>query len=567
MNKGFRLAQDRKSNKTFIPVVKRETDEPPPIIVAIVGPAKVGKSTLVRSLVKHYTKQKMNRVDGPITVVSGKYRRITFIECPNDLNSMIDIAKVADLVLLMVDASFGFEMEVFEFLNVAQVHGMPRVMGVLTHLDLVPVGDKQKKIKTKLKHRFWTELYQGAKLFYLSRLAQEGQYMNQEISNLARFISVIKFRPIMWRQNHPYVLVDRVEDLTDPEELSKNKKTDRTVALYGFSRGAHMNPSYHVHIAGVGDFVPSSVTHLPDPAPLPKEQKKRSLNQKERILYAPLTGQGGFMYDKDAVYLDVDKAEHDGPREGEEYLSKMADANLQAKMKESGGELLTLLAGGNEVERRPANFEGEEDDDDDDSEEDDNSREEEEESEDEIEGLERREVASDSDGEGEDFDANEMDGKLLEMQQELEGSDAESEDDLAFKNEMHTRASNSFYARQSSSVNLKALVYDTDPTKLQENTEKSEVGDFFVKIMEKSSEINDKDETKKPFIATNAIDDEDDILSRVEQLAAMIKDSFVTGDWGEEDAEKLLEEDDALYGDFEDLEKSLDDESGKKSLG
>lgn len=35
---------------------------------------------------------------------------MTFIECNNDLNSMIDIGKVVDLVLLMVDGSFGFEM-------------------------------------------------------------------------------------------------------------------------------------------------------------------------------------------------------------------------------------------------------------------------------------------------------------------------------------------------------------------------------------------------------------------------------------------------------------------------
>jgi hypothetical protein len=32
------------------------------------------------------------------------------MECNNDLNSMIDLAKVADLVLMIIDASFGFEM-------------------------------------------------------------------------------------------------------------------------------------------------------------------------------------------------------------------------------------------------------------------------------------------------------------------------------------------------------------------------------------------------------------------------------------------------------------------------
>lgn len=43
------------------------------------------------------------------------------IECNNDINSMIDIAKIADLVFLLIDGSFGFEMEIFEFLNICQV--------------------------------------------------------------------------------------------------------------------------------------------------------------------------------------------------------------------------------------------------------------------------------------------------------------------------------------------------------------------------------------------------------------------------------------------------------------
>jgi ribosome biogenesis protein BMS1 len=51
------------------------------------------------------------------------------MECNNDINSMIDVAKVADLVLLLVDASFGFEMEIFEFLNICQVKLMEQYSG------------------------------------------------------------------------------------------------------------------------------------------------------------------------------------------------------------------------------------------------------------------------------------------------------------------------------------------------------------------------------------------------------------------------------------------------------
>jgi hypothetical protein len=35
---------------------------------------------------------------------------LTFINCNNDLNSMIYIGKIDDLVLFMVDGSFGFEV-------------------------------------------------------------------------------------------------------------------------------------------------------------------------------------------------------------------------------------------------------------------------------------------------------------------------------------------------------------------------------------------------------------------------------------------------------------------------
>ena len=63
-------------------------------------------------------------------------------------------------MLLLIDASFGFEMEIFEFLNIAQVHGFPKIMGVLTHLDLMKNNKSLKKIKKKMKQRFWTEVYQ-----------------------------------------------------------------------------------------------------------------------------------------------------------------------------------------------------------------------------------------------------------------------------------------------------------------------------------------------------------------------------------------------------------------------
>lgn len=128
---------EKEQSKLHVPLVNRTPDdEPPPVIIAVVGPPgvcapefdffslfisllQVGKTMLIKSLVRRYTKHTLSEVKGPITVVSGKKRRLTFIECNSDLNSMIDVGKIADLILLMIDGSFGFEM-VNEFISIAK---------------------------------------------------------------------------------------------------------------------------------------------------------------------------------------------------------------------------------------------------------------------------------------------------------------------------------------------------------------------------------------------------------------------------------------------------------------
>ncbi|XP_003390922.1 PREDICTED: ribosome biogenesis protein BMS1 homolog, partial [Amphimedon queenslandica] len=225
-----RRTLDINEKRNRLPQVDRTPVEPPPVLIAVVGPPKVGKTTLINGLVKHFTHHTVSKNQGPVTLVSGKKRRITFIECNNDINTMIDIAKVVDLVLLLVDASFGFEMETFEFLNILQTHGFPRVMGVLTHLDMMKKNKNLRRLKKKLKQRFWTEIYQGAKLFYLSNI-RHGQYMKNELHNLGRFISVTKFKPLDWQSSHPYLIADRMEDLTSPDSIKEDPLCNRTISV------------------------------------------------------------------------------------------------------------------------------------------------------------------------------------------------------------------------------------------------------------------------------------------------------------------------------------------------
>ena len=364
----------------------------------------------------------------------------------------------------------------------------------------------------------------------------------------------------MWRQNHSYVLCDRIEDLTDPAQIETEPKSDRKIALYGFMRGANMNPSNQVHIPGVGDFTPTDVAMLPDPCPLPKTIKKRSLNQKERLVYAPLTGHGGLLYDKDAVYLDTE-IKNDEKRDGDDLLDKLRNPELAEledvnNVEESG---LTLVKGGMSIARRAVPdqkivFN--------ELSEDENV----EESDEEIEAPEG--MASDSETDDEPMEVNEEDAETIrQIQKEIEGNEEEDEEDVSefrWKDGMHERASSAFYSRQNSSVSLKQIVYGDVKQELEKKSEdQSEVGGLFIKIMEKSTNLDERDETVP--IQNEMIQDKEKIVERIEELRAQIKDFFVTGDWGDDDATRLLRDDDAfddeeLFGDFEDLEKSEADE-------
>jgi ribosome biogenesis protein BMS1 len=597
-----RRKADIQSKKQHVPQVDRTPVEPPPIVVAVVGPPKVGKTTLVRGLIKNWTRQSVREIKGPVTVVSGKSRRVTLLECPSEMSAMIDVAKVADLVLLLVDASFGFEMEVFEFLNICQVHGFPRIMGVLTHLDTFKNVKRMRSTKKQLKHRFWTEIYQGAKLFYLSGLVN-GSYPKMEIHNLARFISIMKFHPLQWRSTHPYCVTDRMEDLTDEEMLRQNEKVDRRVSLYGYVRGTHLKPQSKVHIPGCGDFRLDDVSVLSDPCPLPEQLKKRSLSEKERLVYAPMSGLGGIVYDKDAVYIETHHKsgeQQDEKKPSNEIILSLMETQHTVDSKMEASQL-TLVKGGVPITsaridkepsvdhshslpddgryRRKAVFlDGKtnesinnSDTDSDFSGEfqeklqartkqrmrggkggpennisvesvevdDDDTASDESESNDKYELDDNNDNDDNDDDDNYDDDDDKLDDKHESSQEDL----------VRWKTNLFEEAASAFRRRQKADINMQKLVYGKDNSDSDNEGETdSEVGGLFTRRKStKDSLMHQEDDSSAG--QTTAHNWTDELIAQVKRLTC------VTGQWSEdEDAATRLAQDEELYGEFEDLE-------------
>ncbi|CAL8089317.1 unnamed protein product [Calicophoron daubneyi] len=334
--KAARLVQrtlDHQMRKQHVPQSVHIVDAPPPIVIALVGPPKSGKTTLLKSLIKHFAHQSISVIKGPLTVVVGKKVRLTFIECGCDINSMLDAAKIADVVLLVVNVRAGLEMYHFEFINMLQVHGLPRVIPVLNHLDTFKDSSSSRALRRKIKQRLWVDL--NSKIFLLTRFQPKkyaahdrnstndqgvaGDYLLAEVRRLARMIVVKIPRVTDWRASHPYLLVDRLEDITEHGSVSDNPPTDRTVTMYGWVRGAPLPPaltSPGMHIAGLGDFALADCTRQPDPCPLPSQvvqsqstsstgRPSRHLAERDRKIYAPMSSLGGVLFDRDATYIDL----------------------------------------------------------------------------------------------------------------------------------------------------------------------------------------------------------------------------------------------------------------------
>ena len=120
-----------------------------------------------------------------------------------------------------------------------------------------------------------------------------------------------QFRPLIWRNTHPYVIVDRHEDLTNPNDVEEDPECDRSVAFYGYVRGTSLKPTTKVHLVGVGDYNMSEMSLLPDPCPIPeKESERTSLKKKDSLIFAPMSNVGMVSFDNDAVYIDIGRVNY-----------------------------------------------------------------------------------------------------------------------------------------------------------------------------------------------------------------------------------------------------------------
>lgn len=144
-----------------------------------------------------------------------------------------------------------------------------------------------------------------------------------------------------------------------------------------------------------------------------------------------------------------------------------------------------------------------------------------------------------------------------------EGGGVSSREGLQWKRDLSLKASTSYRHRHSSAANLRKLIYSEASLPGEEVDEEGEedaeeIGGLFQLLKKKALTVFHKEDSSRLPNSALCRDWSDP------GVAAAAKSVFVTGSWGAEGAQALLDEDDALYGDFEDMENAGEDERGRK---
>ncbi|CAM9198737.1 unnamed protein product [Ectocarpus fasciculatus] len=189
-------------------------------------------------------------------------QRVTFLTPGRDLAAVLEFAKVADLLLVVLPVQQGADSAIDEegemMITALKAAGLPAVVGVVQGLDGLK-GKKQSDMKKWGQRFFETEFAGQAKAIDASNS-----------SLLARTLSTTAPRRIHWRAIRSYLLAESTEVV--PESGSRGAKFG-TLHVRGYIRGRPLDVNQVVHVGDAGHFGLRQINSAAEPFPVkPKDR-------------------------------------------------------------------------------------------------------------------------------------------------------------------------------------------------------------------------------------------------------------------------------------------------------
>ncbi|XP_060703903.1 pre-rRNA-processing protein TSR1 homolog isoform X2 [Hemiscyllium ocellatum] len=267
---------DRRHHATQIRQQRREavlaekrslgTKEGPPHLVGVIvlhsGTSGADVMRLIRSD-ETSSVYDLNRSGEQFGLICPRFKqRFSFIRVNSgDIHAVLDLAKVVDTLMLVLDPHEGWDSYGDFCLSCLFAQGLPSHVFVVQGINDLPVKKRTdaKRSLTKIFERRFLD----AKLFHMDT--------EQDAALIVRHIAMQKQRHLAFRDHRSYLLAQQVTF-----EADAGNGLVGTLKVSGYIRGQPLNVNRLVHIVGHGDFQMQQIDGSPDPMPLnPKTTKKR----------------------------------------------------------------------------------------------------------------------------------------------------------------------------------------------------------------------------------------------------------------------------------------------------
>ncbi|ETO14867.1 20S rRNA accumulation protein [Reticulomyxa filosa] len=251
-------------------------------------------------------------------------RKANFLlwNCPRHVWSVVDITKVADIVLLVSCPSKDFfeqengkphkrnmetddsHLETYQskllgldeesklFCNIIRSQGISSIMGLFQpryqRLDgqIEPQPTSKSRIQCKVTNNVVTNFNRMAYFEFGTTIEKQGHWRvlhAYDMPQLFRFLDTCSYSDTEWREKRNYLLGENVEFVAHPNDAKHG-----TLKVTGFLRGKRpLDINLPIHITGVGDFLMEKIEEVPVTAPkklplLPSERKILKKQERSR---------------------------------------------------------------------------------------------------------------------------------------------------------------------------------------------------------------------------------------------------------------------------------------------
>nr|XP_033777116.1 pre-rRNA-processing protein TSR1 homolog isoform X2 [Geotrypetes seraphini] len=275
LDRKHKLNQIRRQRKDAVLSEKRNLgskDGPPHLVVLVPLHAEIDIQSalkLIKSDVAMIVHQSEQHNDTFALICPQFKQRWIFISANiRDFNALLDLAKVADTLLFLVDAQKGWDSYGDYCLSCLFAQGLPTyalaVQGAHA-LSLKKQNDAKKNMSKTIKKRF-----PDAKVFSLDT--------EEAAAVLLRQMATQKQHHLAFRDQRTYLLAQKADFLPIDEAGLVG-----TLKVSGYIRGQTLNVNSLVHIVGHGDFQMSQIDAPADPFPLNPRITKIQMKKDEHM--------------------------------------------------------------------------------------------------------------------------------------------------------------------------------------------------------------------------------------------------------------------------------------------